>query len=71
MNYLKCKAHTKAYAKLSTLDFEIARLTHNLETGLTCGVTSKEYLSVLEGTKTEREVWSYILELIEKTNKDD
>tara|TARA_B110000211_G_scaffold233434_1_gene299670 strand:+ start:279 stop:557 length:279 start_codon:yes stop_codon:yes gene_type:complete len=71
MNSLKERAHNKAFAKLTMLEFEIADLASDLKAGRTGGITYDELSSILVGTKVEREVWSYIMELIEKNNKNE
>jgi len=70
-NSIQDRAHNKAFAKLTMLEFEISDLTRDLKAGLTGGITYDELSSILVGTKIEREVWNYIMELIEKTNKND
>ena len=68
---LQERARNKAFAKLTMLEFEIADLASDLKAGRTGGITYDELSSILVGTKVEREVWSYIMELIEKNNKNE
>jgi hypothetical protein len=71
MNSVQDRAHNKAFAKLTMLEFEIANLASDLKAGRTGGITYDELSSILVGTKVEREVWNYIMELIEKNNKNE
>ena len=66
---LNNRAHSKAFAKITMLTFEIDDLKNELKSGITPGVTLEETAQILEGTKTEYAVWNHILELIEKQNK--
>tara|TARA_R110000851_G_scaffold303505_1_gene461107 strand:+ start:219 stop:434 length:216 start_codon:yes stop_codon:yes gene_type:complete len=65
---LNDRAHSKAFAKITMLTFEIDHLKYELKSGITPGISLEETAEVLEGTKTEYAVWSHILELIEKQN---
>tara|TARA_R110000822_G_scaffold45861_14_gene122464 strand:+ start:344 stop:553 length:210 start_codon:yes stop_codon:yes gene_type:complete len=60
------RAHNKAFAKLTTLKHEIFDLESDLIFGRTGGITHDELSSVISRTKTEYEIWNYIMELIEK-----
>ena len=54
MSSLKERAHNKAFAKLTMLEFEIADLASDLKAGRTGGITYDELSSILVGTKVER-----------------
>ena len=63
---LNDRAHSKAFAKITMLTFEIDNLKYELRSGVTPGISLQETAEVLEGAKTEYAVWSHILGLIEK-----
>ena len=65
-DHLNDRAHSKAFAKITMLTFEIDNLKYELRSGVTPGISLQETAEVLEGAKTEYAVWSHILELIEK-----
>jgi len=66
---LNDRAHSKAFAKITMLTFEIDNLKHEIRSGITPGISLEETAEVLAGAKTDYAVWSHILELIEKQNK--
>jgi hypothetical protein len=66
---LNDRAHSKAFAKITMLTFEIDNLKHEIRSGITPGVSLEETIQVFEGAKADYAVWSHILELIEKQNK--
>ena len=68
-NQLNDRAHSKAFAKVTMLTFEIDNLKHEIRSGITPGISLEETIEVFEGAKTDYAVWSHILELIEKQNK--
>ena len=63
---IKNRASNKAFAKITILNLDILRYKQELENGNIGGITPEEAESVLEGYKTELQVWNYITELIEK-----
>ena len=63
---LNDRAHSKAFAKITMLTFEIDDLKHEIKSGITPGVSLEETNEVLKGAQAEYAVWSHILELIEK-----
>ena len=63
---LNDRAHSKAFAKITMLTFEIENLKYELKSGITPGVSLEETNEVLKGAQAEYAVWSHILELIEK-----
>lgn len=63
---IKNRASNKAFAKITILNLDILRYKQELENGNVGGITHEEAESVLEGYKTELQVWNYITELIEK-----
>lgn len=62
------RAMQKAFAKVVTIKMDIRALADDVKCGRTGGVSIEEIKNVLDGTKTELEVWKYIFDLIEKTN---
>tara|TARA_R100000935_G_C2812104_1_gene155474 strand:+ start:365 stop:586 length:222 start_codon:yes stop_codon:yes gene_type:complete len=66
---IKSRAHNKAFAKLTMLNFEINDLRADVIAKNTQGITLDELIMIFEGAKLEHEVWNYIMELIEKNNK--
>ena len=66
---LNDRAHSKAFAKITMLTFEIDNLKYEIRSGITPGISLEETAEVLAGAKTDYAVWSHILELIEKQNK--
>ena len=66
---IKQKASDKIFSKLLSLDFEIQSLKRDVKEKWVGGVTIEEWTKVLEHKIRDREVWSYIAELIEKDNK--
>jgi hypothetical protein len=66
---IKQKASDKIFSKLLSLDFEIQSLKRDVKEKWVGGVTIEEWKKVLEHQIRDREVWSYIAELIEKDNK--
>jgi len=63
---IKNRASNKAFAKVTILTLDIETYEEDLRTGNIGGVTYEEFEQVLEGYKTELQVWNYITELIEK-----
>jgi hypothetical protein len=63
---IKNRASNKAFAKVTILTLDVETYKEDLRTGNIGGVTYEEFEQVLEGYKTELQVWNYITELIEK-----
>jgi len=63
---IKNRASNKAFAKVTILKLDIEDYKRSLKQGTCGGITYKEAEQVLEGYKTELQVWNYITELIEK-----
>ena len=63
---IKNRASNKAFAKVTILKLDIESYKQDLKSGNIGGITHAEAEQVLEGYKTELQVWSYITELIEK-----
>ena len=63
---IKNRASNKAFAKVTILGLDIEEQRRNLKNGNIGGITREEAEQVLEGYKTELQVWNYITELIEK-----
>jgi len=63
---IKNRASNKAFAKQTILKLDIEGYKQELKNGTYGGITHAEAEQVLEGYKTELQVWNYITELIEK-----
>lgn len=63
---IKNRASNKAFAKQTILKLDIEDYKRSLKYGTYGGITYEEAEQVLEGYKTELQVWNYITELIEK-----
>jgi hypothetical protein len=63
------RAIQKAFAKVVTLKMDIRALADDVKCNRTGGVGIEEIKNVLEGTKTELQVWQYIYDLLEKTEQ--
>ena len=63
---VKNRASNKAFAKVTILKLDIEGYKQDLKSGNIGGITHAEAEQVLEGYKTELQVWNYITELIEK-----
>jgi hypothetical protein len=63
---IKNRASNKAFAKQTILKLDIEDYKRSLTSGTYGGITYKEAEQVLDGYKTELQVWNYITELIEK-----
>ena len=58
-------AHDKAFAILYTLDTDISRLKQEIKDDNTPFITTDQLQGVLDHTKKQKAVWSYIAKLIE------
>ena len=67
---LQSRASDKALAKLAILQIEASQLKQDINMGNTGGVTIDELVLMYKGTLKEIEVWNFIAELIEKSNKN-
>ncbi len=67
---LQSRASDKAFAKLAILQIEASQLKQDINMGNTGGVTIDELVLMYKGTLKEIEVWNFIAELIEKSNKN-
>jgi len=67
---LQSRASDKAFAKLAILQIEASQLKQDINMGNTGGVTIDELVLMYKGTLKEVEVWNFIAELIEKSNKN-
>lgn len=70
-NTIHDRAVSKTFAKVVTLKMDIRALADDVKCGRTGGVSIEELRNVLEGTKTELDVWKYILTLIKQDQKND
>jgi hypothetical protein len=62
---IKESASNKAFAKLTTLDFEAQDLRKDIRTGNIGPITEEELIKIYQGTKKEIQIWNYIAKLIE------
>ena len=67
---LQDRASDKAFAKVSMLKIEIEQISYDIKHKLTGPITMNELELLLSGTNKELQVWQYITELIEKSNKE-
>ena len=67
---LQNRASDKAFSKLALLNIEASHLKDEIKMGITGSVTIDEVVLMYKGTLKEIEVWSFIAELIEKSNKN-
>jgi hypothetical protein len=63
------RASNKAFAKISMLKIEIDQLSYDIKHKLTGPITMNELELLLSSTEKELQVWQYITESIEKSNK--
>ena len=63
---IKNRASNKAFAKQTILKLDIEDYKRSLKQRTYGGITYEEAEQVLDGYKTELQVWNYITELIEK-----
>jgi hypothetical protein len=62
----KERASTKAFARLSMLDIDLAEFKNDLKSGNYGGITREEVVLMVTGTEKEIRTWNYIATLIEK-----
>jgi len=65
------RASDKAFAKLTVLNIEAKQLKQDIKTDNTGSITIEELILMYKGTLKEIQVWSFIAELIEKSNKNE
>lgn len=70
-NTIHDRAASKAFAKVVTIKMDIRELADDIKYNRIGGISIEELESVLEGTKTELDVWKYILTLIKQDQKND
>jgi len=68
---LQNRASDKAFSKLALLNIEASQLKDDIKMGITGSVTIDEVVLMYKGTLKEIEVWNFIAELIEKSNKNE
>ena len=68
---LQNRASDKAFSKLALLNIEASQLKDDIKMGITGSVTIDEVVLMYKGTLKEIEVWQFIAELIEKSNKNE
>lgn len=65
MEVIKDNASNKAFAKLATLEIDLAQFKNDLISGSYYGITRDEVKLMIQGTKKEIQTWNYIATLIE------
>lgn len=65
------RASSKSFAKISMLKIEIDQISYDIKHKLTGPITMNELELLLESTNKELQVWQYITESIEKSNKEN
>jgi hypothetical protein len=68
-DYIKEKCFDKIYSKIIVLGFKIESLEKEVLSGGSGGISLDQLIGVLEHNQTERDIWNYVLSLIEKDNK--
>lgn len=68
---LQNRASDKAFAKITMLKIEAEQLNDDIKLGNTGPITMEELELMYKGTLIELQTWQYILELIEKSNKNE
>lgn len=63
------RAHDKALAQLTTMEYSIAELNRDIKRGTTGGVSIEQLEACLDSDLKELEVWNYIYTLIELDNR--
>jgi hypothetical protein len=63
------RAHDKALAQLTTMEYSITELKRDIKRGTTGGVSVEQLEACLESDQKELEVWNYIYTLIELDNR--
>ena len=66
---IKEAASNKAFAKITTLGFEIQDLKRDLKSGNIGPITIEEMELLITGTEKELKIWNYIAKLIETDEK--
>lgn len=67
MTNIQSRLRDKAFSKMHLLNIEIRDLENDIKYSTDQNLFSTEVLlGILQGTKTELEVWNYIAELVEK-----
>lgn len=70
-NYeIQDRARDKAFAKVAMLQFDIEGLCKDVKNNNTGGITMEELELVLNGTRIEYKVWSFIAKLIETNDRE-
>jgi hypothetical protein len=65
MEVIKDNASNKAFARLATLEIDLAQFKNDLISGSYYGITRDEVKLMIQGTKKEIQTWNYIATLIE------
>lgn len=67
---IKEAARNKAFAKLTTLKFEIRETAEDIRFGKIGAITIEELMSLHQGLIKQQRLWNYIAQLIEKDDKN-
>ena len=67
---LQNRASNKAFAKTAMLRIDIEQLESDIKNNNTGPISIEELDLILSGNRIELQVWNYITELIEKSNKE-
>lgn len=67
---LQNRASNKAFAKIAMLRIDIGQLESDIKNNNTGPIGIEELELLLKGSRIELQVWNYITELIEKSNKE-
>ena len=65
MEVIKNNASDKAFARLATLEIDLAQFKNDLISGSYYGITRDEVKLMIQGTRKEIQTWNYIATLIE------
>ena len=65
MEVIKDNASNKAFARLATLEIDLAQFKNDLISGSYYGITRDEVKLMIQGTRKEIQTWNYIATLIE------
>lgn len=65
---LQERASSKAFAKITMLNFDIDKLKSDIKNEMYGGLNREQMNLLYTATLREREVWNYIAETIEKNN---
>tara|TARA_R100001460_G_scaffold63702_1_gene103880 strand:+ start:209 stop:427 length:219 start_codon:yes stop_codon:yes gene_type:complete len=67
---IKEAARDKAFANITTLEFQIKDTAEDIRFGRIGAITMEELLSLHKGLIKQQQLWNYIAQLIEKDDKN-